>query len=116
MLSENTRDLQRVKFSIRTRPEKIFNTRPEPEEKFYVIILALKIVKTAYNIRISIGYKDNICQIFGINQASFNIFPKKSWFSNPLPTRTLPDFWFESGRVFFVSGTRCRSLNTLGLP
>ena len=27
--------------------------------------------KTAYNIRISIGYKDNFCQVFGINQIFF---------------------------------------------
>ena len=62
---------------------------------FYITILAIKILKTAYNIRISIGYKDNFCQVFRINQdldqASFNIFPKKSWFLNPNPNPTRPD-------------------------
>ena len=47
--------LQRVKFSTRIRPKK----------DFYVTILALKILKTAYNIRITIGYKDNF---FSINE------------------------------------------------
>ena len=63
-------------------PKKKFfqtKTRPEPEKIFfstrnlrnsYFKILALKIFKTAYNIRIYIGYKDNFCQVFGINHIS----------------------------------------------
>ena len=50
--------------TFQTKPDqekKIFQTetRLEPEKNFYVTILALKIFKTAFNIRISIGYKDN---------------------------------------------------------
>ena len=70
----------RKKFLItitRAEPEKNFfqtQTQLKPEKKiFYVTILALKIFKTASNIRISIGYKDNICQ---------------RWFLSPNPTRT----------------------------
>ena len=85
-----TRDLQKVKFSTPTRPEKIFNTRnptltrkniffkPKPDlnlEKYFFFNPKLKkIFKAAYNIRIAIGYKDNFCQVFGINQNFF-----KSW-------------------------------------
>ena len=90
---------------------KIFNPNPTRIfKKNYVTISALQIFKTAYNIQMSIGYKDNFCQSFGINQdldqASFNSFPKKISFQ----TRNGPDFGFESSRFLFVSGTRCRSL------
>ena len=64
------RDLQRVKFSTQTRQKKIFFSTLDLRN-FYVAILSLKIFKTAYNIRISIGYKDNFCQVFGINQIFF---------------------------------------------
>ena len=58
------------------------------------------------NIRISIGYKDNFCQVFGINQIFFKtwikqvsiFFFEKSWFLNQNPIR------FRVGvgrRVFF---------------
>ena len=97
-------DLQRVKFSTQTLPEKIFNTRnptrtrkivfsnanpTRTRKKFfqletrtnlkniYVTILALKIFETAYNIRITIGYKDNFYQIFGINQILFKTWIKQ---------------------------------------
>ena len=143
------RDLQRVKFS--TRKKIIFNPQTDQNPKkiffstrnlknFYVTILALKIFKTAYNIRISIGYKDNFRQVFGINQISsglgsskfwyfsekklvfkpeldpnnYKLKPEnrpelgKIWFSNPNPTRFR--VWVGSGRVFFVSGIRCRAL------
>ena len=85
-------------------PKKFFfKHKPDPNPKkiffstrnlknCYFTILALKIFKTAFNIQIPISYKDHFCQVFGINQildqASFNIFPKKSWCLNPNPTRT----------------------------
>ena len=110
------RDLQGVKHSTQTRPEKIFNTqnptrtrknnfsnrnatrtrknfffKPKPDptrtqkntffnpkfKNFYFTILALKIFKTAFNIRISIGYKDNFYQVFGINQIFFKRWVKQ---------------------------------------
>ena len=43
----------------------------------YVTILALKIFKNAYNVRISIGYKDNFCQVFGVNQIFFKTWIKQ---------------------------------------
>ena len=43
----------------------------------YVTILELKIFKTVYNIRISIGYKDNFCQVFGVNQIFFKTWIKQ---------------------------------------
>ena len=86
-------------YNQRPAKSKIFNPNPKKIffstrnlKNFYVTILALKIFKTAFNIRIPISYKDHFCQVFGINQildqASFNIFPKKSWCLNPNPTRT----------------------------
>ena len=66
--------------------------RPEPEKNFYITILALKISKTAYNIRISIGYKDNFYQVFGINQifsrlgsSKFQYFFEKKLVFKPAP-------------------------------
>ena len=66
--------------------------RPEPEKKIYVSIVSLKISKTAYNIRISIGYKDNFYQVFGINQiflrlgsSKFQYFSEKKLVFKPAP-------------------------------
>ena len=63
---------------IRARKKIFFNPKPDPNFKnFQVTILALKIFKTAYNIRISIGYKDNFCQVLGINQIVFKTWIKQ---------------------------------------
>ena len=83
-----------------TRPRKnfFFKLKPDANPKkyflstrnlnnFYFTISALNIFKTTYNIRISIGYKDNFWYksnlLQDFNQASFNIFPKKSSFRVP---------------------------------
>ena len=63
----------------RTRKKIFFKPKPDPNPKknFYITILALKIFKTAYNIRISIGYKSNFCQVFGINEFSLRLGSSK---------------------------------------
>ena len=49
--------------------KKNFNLKPDPNPKnFYDKILPLK---NAFNIRISIGYKDNFSQVFDINLIFF---------------------------------------------
>ena len=70
--------------------------------------------KTAYNIRISIGYKDNFCQVFGINQIFFKTWIKQVsiFFRKKLVFKPEPDMISGLSRVgfFLVSGTRYRSL------
>ena len=62
----------------RTWTKIFFNLKPDPNLKnFYVTILKLKIFKSAYNIRISIGYKNSICQVFGTNQIFFKTWIKE---------------------------------------
>ena len=117
----------RKKFYFKPKPDpnltrKIFSTRNPTESKnFYGTILALKIFKSASKIRISIGYKDNFVKylvlikfLHGMDQASFNIFPKKSWHLNRNPTRTRRKLIFKPepdpisglglGRFFFCFG------------
>ena len=65
-------DPEKKNFQAQTRPEleKIFIFNPNLKN-VYVTVLGLNIFKIAYNIRISIGYKDNFRQVFGMNQVFF---------------------------------------------
>ena len=70
------------------------------------------------NIRISIGYKDNFCQVFGINQIFFKTWIKQVliFFRKKLVFKPEPDpisGWSRASGFFFVSGARCRSLYTI---